>query len=121
MPRMTDDEKLAALEKRKADIQAAQLRSIVPVRAVQSRKESKIRSNDARRKIIAGALALEHSAKNPGSEFGHVLFRLLDQYARPEDRWLFSFCRRSPRPRLPPQTPISAERRLNRPAASRRA
>jgi hypothetical protein len=27
------------------------------------------RAQDARRKIVAGALALEHTIKNPGSEF----------------------------------------------------
>jgi hypothetical protein len=91
MPRMTDDEKLALLAKRKADIKAMQLRINRQLRAVQSRQKSKARSDDARRKIIAGALALEHFAKNPGSEFGHIMFRLLDQYTRPEDRWLFDF------------------------------
>ncbi|HTT82212.1 MAG TPA: hypothetical protein VMF67_01895 [Rhizomicrobium sp.] len=91
MARMTDDEKLAALEKRKADIRVMQLRLNRQLRAVQSRQKSKARSDDSRRKIIAGALALEHAARNPGSEFGQVLFRLLDQYTRPEDRWLFEF------------------------------
>jgi hypothetical protein len=91
MARMTDDEKLAALEKRKAEIRAQQLRLNRQLRAVQSRKKDQARSHDARRKIIAGALALEHFAKNPGSEFGQVMFRLLDQYTRPEDRWLFDF------------------------------
>jgi hypothetical protein len=79
MPRMTDDEKLATLEKRKADIRAMQLRLNRQLRAVQSRKKSKSRSDDTHRKIIAGALALEHAAKNPGTEFATVLFRLLDR------------------------------------------
>lgn len=91
MPRMTDDEKLAALEKRKADIRAMQLRLNRQLRAVQSRKKVQARSDDSRRKIIAGALSLEHAARNPGSEFATVLFRLLDQYTRPEDRWMFEF------------------------------
>lgn len=91
MARMTDDEKLAALEKRKAEIRTQQLRLNRQLRAVQSRKKDQARSHDARRKIIAGALALEHFGKNPGSEFGQVMFRLLDQYTRPEDRWLFEF------------------------------
>jgi len=91
MARMTDDEKLAALEKRKAEVRAQQLRLNRQLRAVQSRKKDQARSHDARRKIIAGALALEHFAKNPGTEFGQVMFRLLDQYTRPEDRWLFDF------------------------------
>ena len=95
MPRLTDDEKLAALEKRKADIRAAQIKLNRELRAVQSRKKHKARSDDARRKIIAGALALEHTAKNRDSEFARIMFRLLDEYARAEDRWLFDF--------LPPQ------------------
>ena len=45
---------------------------------------------DARRKIVAGALALEHTIRNPGSEFARVLVRLLDEYARPHERFLFA-------------------------------
>ncbi len=64
------------------------------------------RSDDTHRKIIAGALALEHAAKKPGTEFGKIMFRLLDQYTRPEDRWLFEFLP----PREPPaETPEAAE------------
>ena len=106
MPRMTDDEKLAALEKRKADIRAMQLRLNRQLRAVQSRKKVQARSDDSRRKIIAGALSLEHAARNPGSEFATVLFRLLDQYTRPEDRWLFEFL---PPREAPAETPEAAE------------
>jgi hypothetical protein len=106
MPRLTDDEKLAALHKRKADIKAMQLRVNRQLRAVQSRQKSKTRSDDARRKIIAGALALEHFAKNPGTEFGQIMLRLLDQYTRPEDRWLFDFL---PQRDVPPTMPEAAE------------
>jgi hypothetical protein len=105
MPRMADDEKLATLAKRKADIKAMQLRVNRQLRAVQSRQKSKARSDDTRRKIIAGALALEHFAKNPGTEFGDIMFRLLDQYTRPEDRHLFDFLPQ----REVPLTPEAAE------------
>jgi hypothetical protein len=47
------------------------------------------RAQDARRKIVAGALALEHTIRNPGSEFARILTRLLDEYARPHERFLF--------------------------------
>lgn len=104
MARMTDDEKLAALEKRKADVRAQQLRINRQLRAVQSRKKDQARTHDTRRKIIAGALALEHFAKNPGSEFGQIMFRLLNQYTRPEDRWLFDFL-----PACDTETPEAAE------------
>lgn len=106
MPRLTDDEKLAALNARKASIKAQQLRLNRQLRAVQSRKKDQARSDDARCKIIAGALALEHLARNPGSEFGQVMFRLLDQYTRPEDRWLFDFL---PAREAPAETPEAAE------------
>jgi len=36
-------------------------------------------------------LALEHLEKNPDSEFGKILFRLLDEYTRPNERFLFEF------------------------------
>jgi hypothetical protein len=45
---------------------------------------------NTRRKVIAGALALEHFEKNRDSEFGRIMFRLLDEYVvRPHDRALF--------------------------------
>ena len=49
------------------------------------------RRTDTRRKIIAGALALEHLEKNAGSEWGKTMFRLLDEYVLPKDRELFGF------------------------------
>ena len=104
MARLTDDEKLAALQKRKAEIRAQQLRINRQLRRVQSRKKDQARSEDTRRKIIAGALALEHFAKNPGTEFGQIMFRLIDQYTRPEDRWLFDFL-----PNRDTDTPEAAE------------
>ena len=50
------------------------------------------RKADTRRKVIAGALALEHFVANRNSEFARILFRLLDEYVvRPHDRGLFEF------------------------------
>jgi len=91
MPRQSDADQLAALEKIKAGIHARQLKLNRKIRGVRSRQSKQARADDARRKIIAGALALEHHAKNPGSEFARILHRLLDEYARPEDRHLFDF------------------------------
>ena len=91
MPRQSDADTLAALEKAKADIHKRQLVINRKMRAVRSRQSKQARADDARRKIIAGALALEHAAKNPASEFGKIMVRLLDEYARPEDRRLFDF------------------------------
>ena len=86
MPRhaKADPERLKTLEQRLAKVQRE-------LRLERAREKDQARRDDARRKIIAGALALEHLEKNPGSEFGKVLFRLLDEYARPEDRQLFEF------------------------------
>ena len=44
---------------------------------------------NARRKIIAGAIALEHFEKDAGSEWGKIYFRLLNDNALPKDRHLF--------------------------------
>jgi hypothetical protein len=74
------------LLRRKRDQLDAQLR------ALEARNKQAERKADTRRKVIAGALALEHLEKNRDSEFGRVLFRLLDEYVvRPYDRTLFSF------------------------------
>ena len=61
------------------------------LRYARSLEKKQARADDARMKIIAGALALEHFAKNPGSEFGKKMFALLDEYARPDERFLFDF------------------------------
>jgi hypothetical protein len=49
------------------------------------------RKADTRRKVIAGALALEHLAKNPDGEFARVLISLLDNFAEERSRYLFPF------------------------------
>ena len=58
--------------------------------AMEAREAEKQRKNDTRRKIIAGALALEHMDNNPKSEFGKKLAALLDEYVtKPGERALF--------------------------------
>ena len=86
MPRQrkVDDDTLKTLEQRLAKAQ----RDLARARAVQKDEERRL---DTRRKIIAGALALEHFEKNAGSEFGKVMLRLLDEYVLPKDRHLFEF------------------------------
>jgi hypothetical protein len=81
--RKTDDERLAALVARRNRTDAA-------IRALKAKNEKIARAQDARRKIVAGALALEHTIKNPGSEFARIMLRLLDEYARPHERFLFA-------------------------------
>ena len=47
------------------------------------------RKDDTRRKIIAGALALEHAEKNPDSELAKTMRRLLNEYVtKPNERQL---------------------------------
>ena len=47
------------------------------------------RKDDTRRKIIAGALALEHMEKNPESGLAKTMHRLLNEYVtKPNERQL---------------------------------
>ena len=60
------------------------------LRALEARNKQAERKADTRRKVIAGALALEHYEKNRDSEFSRILFQLLNEYVvRPHDRALF--------------------------------
>src|SRR4051795_3211321 len=83
MPRKPDDERLAALIARRN-------RTDAEIRRLKAKNEKTARAEDTRRKVIAGALALEHAARNPGSDFARIMTRLLDEYARPQDRRLFA-------------------------------
>ena len=81
MPRKTPEEKLQSLEQKEAHLKA----QISKTRAVVKGQQ---RKRDTRRKIIAGALALEHADQD--ERFGQALKRLLEQHVtRPEDRKLF--------------------------------
>lgn len=85
MARRTTTDRLELL-RRKRDQLDAQLR------ALEARNKQAERKADTRRKVIAGALALEHFTANSDSEFGRKMFSLLDEYViRPHDRALFDF------------------------------
>jgi hypothetical protein len=84
MPRLNPTDKKTALLKRQEQI-AEQLKLL------RAREKQDERKADTRRKIIAGALALEHLAKEPKSEFARVLTSLLDHYVEPRSRYLFPF------------------------------
>ncbi len=84
MPRLSAQDKKADLLRRQQEI-ANQLRQL------NAREKDAERKADTRRKVIAGALALEHFTKNPNSEFGKTLFRLLDEYVDSRGRALFPF------------------------------
>jgi hypothetical protein len=84
MTRQSDEERVARLLARAAKLQRQ-------IQTIKAREKDQARRIDARRKIIAGAIALEHLAHEPGSEFGKTLFRLLDRFVRAEERMLFEF------------------------------
>jgi hypothetical protein len=102
MPRGAGGRPLAARDFASAKSRLAKVQR--DLRLARANQKDQARRDDARRKIIAGALALEHREKNPDSEFGKRLFKLLDEYARPEDRRLFEFL---PVRDAPPQTDIT--------------
>lgn len=79
--RKTDEELLAELEAKKSQIDARIQKKRAAVRTRQ-------RKRDTRRKIIAGALALEHARID--TAFGATLSKLLNEHVtRPDDRKLF--------------------------------
>jgi hypothetical protein len=83
MPRKSTAERLKTPRDKREQLDAQ-------LRALEARNKQAERRADTRRKVIAGALALEHYEKNPDSEFHRIIFRLLDEYVvRPHDRALF--------------------------------
>ena len=82
MPRLTTTDKMTVLRKRQEEIQNQ-------LKLLEAREKEQARKDDSRRKIIAGALALEHMTKNPESEFGRQMTRLLDEYVETRNRSLF--------------------------------
>lgn len=79
--KMTPDERISKLEAQRSQLAARIAKERAKVSAADRKK-------DTRRKIIAGALALEHAEKNEG--FGGTLQRLLNEYVtKPAERELF--------------------------------
>jgi hypothetical protein len=93
---MTTDRKAKLLERRaKLDAQ---------LQAIEAREKERMRKLDTRRKIIAGALALEHAEGN--AAFAAELAGLLNRYVtRPDDRKLFHFLDG----RVPDVTPAASD------------
>ncbi len=86
MPRAqkVDPNRLTQLEQRLAKAKRDLAREL-------AKGKDQARRDDARRKIIAGALALEHSELHPDSEFGQTMRMLLREHVRADDRHLFEF------------------------------
>ena len=81
MSRKSPDEKIAELEEKRGQIEA-----LIQKHKARARVEE--RKRDTRRKIIAGALALEHASIDP--HFRAALQKLIDQnVTREGDRALF--------------------------------
>lgn len=71
------------LEQRRAQLDAQ-------IQAARARDREKKRKQDTRRKIIAGALALEHAEKNPNGEFSRTILGLIQKYVTTDtERALF--------------------------------
>lgn len=59
------------------------------IEATRARLRQQRRKQDTRRKIIVGAIAMEHADQGNDREFAATLFRLLNRYVtRPADRAL---------------------------------
>lgn len=79
----TPQQKLDELQEKKVQLDALIQKERAKIRTTE-------RKQDTRRKIIAGAIALEHAEIDP--EFGTQLDRLLRKHViRPQDRALFDF------------------------------
>ena len=88
--RKTPEQKLAELEKKLSQTKAQ-------VQKQKSRIKAEERRKDTRRKIIAGALALEHMAHD--NQFSDQMQRLINRHVtRAEDRALFDL---DPKPDKP--------------------
>ena len=95
-PRKTPEERLAELK-----IKQGQIKARIQKEAAKLQGEE--RKKDTRRKIIAGALALEHAATD--ADFGTALNRLLFRYVdRAEDRALFGFPPKEDQPEKSPNS-----------------
>ena len=80
MARLTDEQRLQRLEETQTKVAAK-------VNAVKARLRSKERKADARRKIIVGAIALEHCKHD--QEWSDWLWQVLkNEVTRPADREL---------------------------------
>ena len=84
MTRLNASNRKTALEKKREQIEAQ-------LKAIAAREKETARKEDTRRKVIAGALALEHMDKNPHSPFAGIMHDLLTNYVEPRSRYLFPF------------------------------
>jgi hypothetical protein len=84
VPRLKPYEKREALLKKRAELDAQ-------LRMIETQTRNAERKRDTRRKVIAGAIALEHMKRNPQDPVTAKLSELLNQYVEPRSRDLFPF------------------------------
>lgn len=83
-------QKRKTLAERLEDAKREEERATAQRTTLEAKKIQTERRRDTRRKILMGALAMEHRVKNPDSEFARVMTRLMDEYiTREHDRQLF--------------------------------
>lgn len=109
-------QKRAAIEKQIASLKATSDKKLAQLqarlKAEKARGREKQRKLDTRRKIIAGALALEHMDRNPDTEFARIMDRMIEQYTLGDrERALFN---------LPPLPEDEQQSRRARHTAERR-
>lgn len=80
MSRKTPDQQLETLKEQRDRLDAR-------IRKKSAQVRTALRKQDTRRKIITGAIALEHADRDP--EFARVLTQLLKQHVKESDRKLF--------------------------------
>ena len=88
MPRMTEDERIAALEKQKEDIRKKGLVLNRKIRGLRSRQRSQADRDRSHIGIVVGLGMIEHAIRNPGSEVRRVARRIVLAHLekRPDDR-----------------------------------
>lgn len=91
----TTAEKIADLEKKKAQLTAQ-------IQKQKSLEKTAERKRDTRRKIIAGALALEHMELD--DTFRQTMTRLLNRHVKESDRHLFDLTEEPTPPPVPQNT-----------------
>jgi hypothetical protein len=84
MPRLKPQEKREALIKKRAELDAQ-------LRTIEAQEREAERRRDTRRKVVAGAIALEQIARDPTGAFALQLTELLSQFVEPRSRELFPF------------------------------
>lgn len=83
-------------EQRRAALLAEQAKIATRLRQMDAKAKAQARKDDTRRKIIAGALALEHK----DAAFQATMEKLLNEYVtKPDERRLFGL---EPLPDMPP-------------------